>query len=387
MTADRSGDEPGLGGQSDDLSPMISSVQTRAIADARGAYIAGNLDALIDAMSDQQKIDFKIGVITRAYPFMQTLLEASPIVTEVPILYDLAAQIQRWLPNLREANFTVLREGLSTLSYNLGEDEVEEEDDPGFAWQDFKLGALIEMVASLHEELSAARIGRAATLLYPFAGSTASFALDIVERQWQVDLAWALLAGVQRPTAPVIDETVVRLSSQELQRWYERANVEVLTAAMSADRRQQFWHAALSLMLLHLEHLQFPPVWQPLMRTWLGRFAQRLTDSSLRSPLDYYALTKALSDLKSGNDYSVRAVGVAGQSLYILSAPDRMLSHNGGFGLLSAARAIGYTFAARAASDTDEIAERVTGTVQRWHLEAAWAILHDHPLPPLTVEP
>jgi hypothetical protein len=42
------GNEPMLPRDHDD-SPMISSVQTRAIADARGAYLVGNLDAVIDS--------------------------------------------------------------------------------------------------------------------------------------------------------------------------------------------------------------------------------------------------------------------------------------------------------------------------------------------------
>jgi hypothetical protein len=41
-----SGDEPELGGQPSENAPMISGWQTHAIAGARGAYLAGNVDRL-----------------------------------------------------------------------------------------------------------------------------------------------------------------------------------------------------------------------------------------------------------------------------------------------------------------------------------------------------
>jgi hypothetical protein len=62
-----------------DASPMISSVQTRAIADARGAYVVGNLKGLITAMSKVQQLRFKEALIQQAsfclHPY---ILEGSP---------------------------------------------------------------------------------------------------------------------------------------------------------------------------------------------------------------------------------------------------------------------------------------------------------------------
>jgi hypothetical protein len=57
------GDEPQLGGRSDDNAPMIGSVQTRVIVSARGAYTVGNLDALVGLMDEDQQTLFKQTII------------------------------------------------------------------------------------------------------------------------------------------------------------------------------------------------------------------------------------------------------------------------------------------------------------------------------------
>jgi hypothetical protein len=78
MTSDNA---PALGGQSNDgssgdASPMISSVQTRVIADARGAYLARNLDALIKHLSPTQQITFKQAVVRQCVHLLEQRLPA-----------------------------------------------------------------------------------------------------------------------------------------------------------------------------------------------------------------------------------------------------------------------------------------------------------------------
>ena len=53
------GDEPMLPQPADDNSPMISGRGTKIIADARGAYLAGNLKALVEFMNEDQHKRFK----------------------------------------------------------------------------------------------------------------------------------------------------------------------------------------------------------------------------------------------------------------------------------------------------------------------------------------
>src|SRR5688572_259845 len=69
------GDEPMLPNSSDN-SPMISSVLTRVIADARGAYLAGNLKALWDHMNPGQQLRFRQELTRQALYFVDQLITA-----------------------------------------------------------------------------------------------------------------------------------------------------------------------------------------------------------------------------------------------------------------------------------------------------------------------
>ena len=57
------GDEPMLPQPADDNSPMISGRGTKIIADMRGAYLAGNLAALIQHMDETQQSRFKTAML------------------------------------------------------------------------------------------------------------------------------------------------------------------------------------------------------------------------------------------------------------------------------------------------------------------------------------
>jgi hypothetical protein len=68
------GDEPQLGGRGDDNAPMISSVLTRVIVSARGAYAVGNLDALIRFMTDDQKTHFTQIIVRQALNAVERIM-------------------------------------------------------------------------------------------------------------------------------------------------------------------------------------------------------------------------------------------------------------------------------------------------------------------------
>jgi hypothetical protein len=61
------GDEPMLPQPTDDNAPMISGRGTKVIADARGAYLAGNLIALIDQMDNTEWRQFKRTVLSEMF--------------------------------------------------------------------------------------------------------------------------------------------------------------------------------------------------------------------------------------------------------------------------------------------------------------------------------
>src|SRR5688500_8594422 len=89
-----SSDEPQIGGQATDNSPMISSVVTKVIADARGAYLAGNLGALWDRMNEDQRRVFQRGLVRQALWYAERLL---PPDTEHQVQRACLDAVQRWL--------------------------------------------------------------------------------------------------------------------------------------------------------------------------------------------------------------------------------------------------------------------------------------------------
>jgi hypothetical protein len=70
------GNEPSLPQPSDDNAPMISGRGTKIIADARGAYLAGNLRALTELMTPDQEQGFREAVLDAAAAVLRTALTA-----------------------------------------------------------------------------------------------------------------------------------------------------------------------------------------------------------------------------------------------------------------------------------------------------------------------
>lgn len=70
------GDEPMLPQPSDDNTPMISGRGTKIIADARGAYLAGNLRALTETMTPEQADRYRAVVLDQAAAMIRALLGA-----------------------------------------------------------------------------------------------------------------------------------------------------------------------------------------------------------------------------------------------------------------------------------------------------------------------
>jgi hypothetical protein len=74
------GDEPMLPQPQQDDAPMISGRGTKIIADARGAYLAGNLSALIDRMDEEQRERFRVAIIVHVGVALRLMLRGLGIV-------------------------------------------------------------------------------------------------------------------------------------------------------------------------------------------------------------------------------------------------------------------------------------------------------------------
>lgn len=177
-----SGDEPMLPQPADDNAPMISGRGTRIIADARGAYLAGNLRALVEHMDEYQNRRLKQRVVQQ----LIFLIESSEFA-ELPLLCSYLQAVQSWVNNPTEevaAAISDLTIGLHTLAPSPCVSAV---------------GFLIRLAASNPYSLIMAN-GCYASI----AGHKASIAsLAILTNpfgRWQVEAAWAILQGKEPPT-------------------------------------------------------------------------------------------------------------------------------------------------------------------------------------------
>jgi len=68
------GNEPMLHQPPNDNSPMIGRRGAQIIVNARGAYLAGNLDGLIQVMSDEQQRRFRMAIVELALHFARILV-------------------------------------------------------------------------------------------------------------------------------------------------------------------------------------------------------------------------------------------------------------------------------------------------------------------------
>lgn len=197
-----SGDEPQLGGRSadpGDLSPMISSVQTRAIAQARGAYEASNLDALVRLLDAGQALRFRRVVVQQAIHHAAPILAASGEGPE----RDALAMVSRWLDNPtpgREIRINALAMELNAV--------IRRVLPIGGIRAERLIAYFLARSASPDRHLAANGAWRVVQLAAESrrerAGGPFTSPNDAVNAafRWQVEAAWAILRGRAVPPLP-----------------------------------------------------------------------------------------------------------------------------------------------------------------------------------------
>lgn len=171
---------PQIGGQGDDNAPMISGMPNKAIVTARGAYIAGNLYALVDLMDSEQKNRFRDRLVREALRF--TVSAAPPMNI---IMDRFRESVERWLHNQTPH---IADEALAIL----GESGLDDEDIYDYIIGDvmnpeFVLANVIAQCISNPNAAIAADTARELEWCMPFPQ-------PIVVR-WQREVAWAILQG------------------------------------------------------------------------------------------------------------------------------------------------------------------------------------------------
>lgn len=211
-----SGDEPQLGGVAGDNAPMISGVGARVFATLRGAYLAGNLSALIGAMSEEQGLRFKQAVVRQALRYVEPVLR----VEAGPHLHAERKAIQaayEWLETPTLDNASAAYQTLSESGVMRRRLHTQRGDDYRRSKGYGRYGRIEWMVMAL-----------AACVLNEVAVAPSFVVVDIVDRclyfelrpedeepwdhfveaaeeakraarQWQIEAAWAILHGKEPP--------------------------------------------------------------------------------------------------------------------------------------------------------------------------------------------
>jgi hypothetical protein len=367
-----SGDEPRLGGTGEDDAPMISSVQTRVIADARGAYLAGNFRALIKLLNDDQRRAFGAALVTQALWHVDRLVESGYASDRHAI-----AEIRSWLADLEP----VSAERYANLAQFFVLDGTETHLISQLAMYAQRF---ISYYVVLHDEVIGAR----------FAGTIAAAVSDLehfhtvgswdradthrasrravsAARRWQAEAIRALL---QNRELPALEGFI----SEDAQGEYRSHNLPALIERMTAQQRSRFKRALLMQLASSLTardvDADLAEGWQTLisaLNAWVAAqssaetviisaqqviqtIERRLWDSRLPVPTEPrpYRIMRIAQDVKKmmtdGDDLERIAEGIA---ITLLEQGWSGRSPNW------------------------------------WQIESAWAILHDDPIPPLEIAP
>lgn len=252
MTTGDGGDlSPMLPQPSDDNAPMISGRGTKIIADARGAYLAGNLRALIDQMDDFQRLQFRVSLVQQALSYLEQLCVVEP---NSPQEYAIQA-MRRWLGEPTNENaqqpLSILLEAQVVEPFQAFNGGTQQEVTV-YASQNFHTRQIRIAIVTLTEDdlrLAALAVQRLST---EEARETGLMAWETQRREehiakrWQIDAAWRILLG----TMPHEIETFVQT---DLLGAYRSGDLRRLWSEFNQQQALDFRRANLRLALRYVE--------------------------------------------------------------------------------------------------------------------------------------
>jgi hypothetical protein len=213
------GDEPMLPQPSDDNAPMISGRGTKVIADARGAYLAGNLWALLKRLNEAQQIKFRRAIVNQTIWYTQDIMRRNSVELSTAY-YRVFEEISHWVNTPRIEIAVQIFEAL--LNGGLIPTDTPEDTSALalFKVYDELAAILLTVYYCIREpKLQIAAIDAESVVIRAFGywdwtiepdGSHLDvFDADVneqearrISRQWQVEAAWAILQGHDLPPLP-----------------------------------------------------------------------------------------------------------------------------------------------------------------------------------------
>jgi hypothetical protein len=357
------GDEPQLGGRSDDNAPMISSVLTRVIVSARGAYTVGNLDELVKFMTSEQRLTYQCVIICQILSVVEAEISRAALFN--PEVSTVISTMQGWLDDPTRERAQQLWRQQSLLD---GDASIEL--------------ALYNIIYSIYQpqldfvEAVRSMITHGKSVPSVFHKEV----LHIIIADWQLAAAWAVIQGAGVPSPPDTDDAALEIYLQDVHWCYEKRKLPLLMRLLSTEQLNVFRTMILQQSLWLIKNGFSADQWLPEDQTWIDKASAWLIQSE---PL---TLAQYLNDLEDFDDYREQSPHREPITLLMMMFdPDRTST---GYQQNFPDMAVLLTGFAETSAPALNIRLR-PGVMQKrnimaaWQVEAAWAILHDQPIPPL----
>lgn len=377
------GDEPQLGGQAldnahGDNSPMISGRGTRIIVSARGAYVAGNLRALIEMMNDEQRWLFRLALLRQLLAAGRENLtlvrswRSNPAyrLEACAILERACGIANEWLLHPSLANSQPLYEPLisdgsidTVASTSLTKDGID--------------GNLFELLLSILYCM-----GHVSLFVEP-SRTLADIALwdnyaiaKTIQQRWRVEAAWQILNRREPPS-------FTNFVAPGILGEYRSGNITALIGRMNLDQQESFRKALKRSLIYCLPQKKIPehitPVWNTLAIAAISQLDQpnqenivkvKTTAAQVKSMIKPRSITNPFGhDPRVGNKWEQKWL-IETVELVQIAIGDNFVE---------SARAIQQLIRQCKPIVTDTDFELDPGW---WVVEAAWAILHNESIQP-----
>jgi hypothetical protein len=368
MTTD---DSPALGGQAPDDAPMISSVQTRVIADARGAYLAGNLDALIGHMGTEQQRQFRRALVEMALYYLEPL---SPEQWDSPYRTPSVEVARAFLAARTSESIRAAIEASRTV-HMIGDGPFLAPDEQEYVMDKWSIVIARVIQGSRKTELMNLDGAAAEAMgILPTTDEASYFALKSIFRQRILDGAWELLHGREVSLARPVPGSEIDATLTDADRMYLDGNWVALVRLMNAERQMRFKKRIVRQSIALAEAL--PPLEGQDKRGYaLLEAVHRWLEDQGQDVQPLQALAAVNPGIAEGLVWggrreiehyaaSCNAVGAAAEKDVTRAAHMALL--------------IEYF---RSVRDTPVL--RRWRVAEQWRLDTAWAILHDQDPPPI----
>lgn len=357
-----SGDEPMLSGLSDDA-PMISSIQTRAIADARGAYIVGNLAALYAQMTEQQQVRFRQCVVRVLVSCAERNLEGA--LADVEIERRSLELIRQWAEDPSDERANAVLDYLLDVGavFELAEEVRAEHDGERYlAWGPGQTALTILPALSTISTRELEDIV-SQTLYWFFDLRLAQLSQPV--RYWMLDVAWAVLQGREG----ALLEDFVEPGPQGA---YRLRDCKRLLGFMRMAQQRRFRQALVQQAIQAVERI-LPAGAHYTAERQLVDAARRWLDEPTLAHLEAATHLRLSYSRSADKDRAIQAAAVYLVDLIWMQSDSRALDLSLEI-LKTAARRL---FRPDLMEYSDELAP-----ARWWQIEAAWAILNHQEPPP-----